>query len=167
MKQTVTTTSLFKIILVFTLLFAAFLALAINYNKAFKMKNETLSIIEKYEGINNKSLEIINNYLDNNSYTIKKSCEDDEYGMADLSNNRLEKAVGNTKYYYCVSYYCDAVGCRINDAKTPNGNQIYYKMKLFFKFNLPVFGDLFTFDITGETKGITLYDESQKEIGDE
>ena len=67
MKSSITTTQVFKYVLLFTFLFAIFLALAITYNKVFKMKNETISIIEKYEGVvkGKKSLEIVNNYLFN------------------------------------------------------------------------------------------------------
>ena len=39
MKSTVTTSETFKYILVFTFLFAAFLALAITYNRVYKLKN--------------------------------------------------------------------------------------------------------------------------------
>ena len=65
MKHTVTTSSVFKYILVFTFIFAAFLALAITYNRVYKLKNQSISIIEKYEGIvkGKKSLGLVNNYL--------------------------------------------------------------------------------------------------------
>ena len=48
MKNAVTTSEIFKYILLFTFLFAAFLALAITYNRVFKIKNEAISILEKY-----------------------------------------------------------------------------------------------------------------------
>ena len=54
MRETIGNTFIIKLVIVFTLLFSAFLALAISYNKVFRMKNEVLSIIEKYEGINEK-----------------------------------------------------------------------------------------------------------------
>ena len=53
------------------LIFVAFLALTLNYTKAFKMKNDIITIIEEREGItNNKngklngSISLINNYLE-------------------------------------------------------------------------------------------------------
>lgn len=158
MKQSTTTTTMFKAILAFTILFAAFLAVAITYNRVYKLKNETISILEKYEGVSKKSLNIINNYLINSGYETLGKCEEGEYGVKDLDSYEYELAKSNEKYYYCLSYYCDNRMCRINS----NNNKIVYNVKFFFKFNLPYFGDLFTFKITGETKSIKLYSENQK-----
>lgn len=154
MKNALTTSEIFKYILLFTFLFAAFLALAITYNRVFKQKNEIISIMEKYEGISTTSLNIINNYLKTTGYSIKGQCEVNEYGIKDLDNNIYEK-VTNTKekYYYCLS---DKL------LKNDNSDKIYYDIKLFFKFNLPFVGDLFTFKIAGETKGIKYYSTKQR-----
>ena len=162
MRETVGTTIMFKIVLGFTLLFAAFLAVAVTYNKVFRLKNETLSILEKYEGINDNSFRIINNYLSNSGYDIKGKCDEGEYGISDLNTNNYELADSNKDYYYCLSYYCQGNSCKINDESQPNGNLIYYSVKIFFKFNIPLIGELATFNITGDTKGIKLYRESQK-----
>lgn len=154
MKSTVTSSEMFKYILLFTFLFAAFLALAITYNKVYKLKNESISILEKYEGVSHKSLTIINNYLMNNGYKTKGQCEIGEHGMKSLEDPSLETVSDrNTKYYYCLSDYVV-----LND----NINRVYYKVKFFFKFNLPFFGDLFRFRITGESKGIQYYDANQR-----
>ena len=74
MKQATTTSTMFKAILAFTILFAAFLAIAIVYNKAYKMKNEIISIAEKYEGFNPTAVRIVNNYLKNNGYRTTGNC---------------------------------------------------------------------------------------------
>lgn len=162
MKQAVTTSTIFKAILAFTILFAAFLSVAIIYNKVYKLKNQTISIIEKYEGVTTKSLGIINNYLRNSGYDTKGNCDGYDYGVSDLNKTKYETVSSKKEYYYCLSYYCSQKGCKISDKKVPNGNLIFYKTRLFFKFNLPIFGELTTFNISGETKGIKLYDESQK-----
>lgn len=160
MKQAIGTTSLFKIILVFTFLFAAFLSVAINYNKVYRMKNEALYIIEKYEGVTQTSIPIINNYLKNNGYNIQGNCGIDyPYGVKDLNSNDVEKSAPNTKYYYCLNEYCKNGACNVNKK---GDNQIYFQAKFFFKFNLPFFEDLATFKITGETKGIKFYNETQR-----
>ena len=165
MKSAVTTTETFKYILVFTILFCAFLALAITYNKVYRLKNESILIIEKYEGISKKSLNIINKYLFNNGYLTKGNCEVDEFGVKDLNDPSYEKVIDSgEKYYYCISYYCkDDMICKVGSTTDyPNGNAIYYKIKLFYKFDLPVLGDLMTFKITGETNEIKLFNETQK-----
>ncbi len=163
MKQMVSTTTLFKIVLVLTFLFAGFLAAAIVYNKAFRMKNESISIIEKYEGLTPKSIGIINNYLYNNGYNTKGTCEDGEYGLSSLSSTTLELSDDGKRYFYCVDFHCLNGRCRIdnNADSRPNGNKIYYDFRLFFNFDLPFLGDLLTFSITGESKGVNYYSGDQ------
>lgn len=163
MKQAITTSTIFKAILAFTILFAAFLSVAIIYNKVYKLKNQTISIIEKYEGVSTKSLGIINNYLRNSGYDTTGNCEIGDYGVNDLNKTSYEKVTSTSdEYYYCLNYYCSKKSCKINDTNAPNGNLIFYKTRLFFKFNLPIIGELTTFNISGETKEIKLYDEKQK-----
>ena len=154
MKSTVTSSEMFKYILLFTFLFAAFLALAITYNKAYKLKNETVSILEKYEGVTNKSLTIINNYLKHSGYKTTGQCKIGEHGIKNLDDTSIETVSNeNDRYYYCLSDYV---------VKNENIDRIYYNVKIFFKFNLPFVGELLTFKITGETKGIQYYNENQK-----
>lgn len=154
MKNALTTSEIFKYILLFTFLFAAFLALAITYNRVFKLKNETISILEKYEGVSSTSLSIINNYLKNSGYSTEGQCVQGEYGLKDLNTTDLIKVDNpKEKYLYCLSEEI---------VKNENSDQIYYNVKLFFKFNLPFIGELFTFKISGETKGIKYYSESQR-----
>lgn len=157
MKQSIGTSTVFKMILIFTLLFAAFLALAVTYNRVYKLKNETISILEKYEGANNNTLKIINNYLRNNGYSAKGTCASNEYGMISLDSVNYEAAGTDNKYYYCISYNCSKEKCTID-----GDNTLHYNIRLFFKFNLPFFGDLTVFNINGETKEIKLYSENQK-----
>lgn len=149
MREAIGAQTIFKTILIFTFLFAGFIAVAITYNKAYRLKNEVINILEKYEGISNQSLKIINNYLDKSGYLSTNVCDNGEYGVNDLQNVNYELARPNQKYYYCLNYEL-------------KNNQIFYKIKLFSRFNLPFIGDIFYFRITGETKGIKLYSESQK-----
>ena len=51
MRESVGSTWLFGIVLAFTLIFSGFLVLALSYSKAYKLKNEVTSMIEKYEGL--------------------------------------------------------------------------------------------------------------------
>lgn len=150
MRAAIGTQTIFKAILIFTLIFVAFITVAVNYNKAYKLKNETISIIEKYEGIDSKgqTIGIINNYLRNNGYSSKGKCDVDskEYGIADLNSNRFENTDKN--YYYCIS-------------TEKKDNKVFYNIKMFSKFDVPFLGDIFTFRITGRTKGVKYYSTSQ------
>lgn len=150
MRAAIGTQTIFKAILVFTLIFVAFITVAITYNKAYKLKNETIAILERYEGIDSKSqtVSIINNYLRNNGYSSKGKCDTNnkEYGIADLNSTKFENSDKN--YYYCIS-------------TEQKGNSVYYNIKMFSKFNVPFLGDIFTFRITGRTKGVKYYSTSQ------
>lgn len=154
MRESIGTATLFKIVLIFTLIFAAFLTLTITYNRVFKLKNESLSILEKYEGTE-EAIKIINNYLSNNGYRTTGSCKT-RYGVKNYDNPFPEEVDADERYFYCIDYDCVGGFCYIDGS-----SKIKYNIELFFTFNLPILGDLGKFRITGETKSIKLYTYSQ------
>lgn len=154
MRESIGTATLFKIVLIFTLIFAAFLTLTITYNRVFKLKNESLSILEKYDGTE-EAIKIINNYLSNNGYSTTGSCKT-RYGVKNYDNPSPEEVEDGEKYYYCIDYDCEGSFCSIGSSST-----IKYNIELFFTFNLPALGDLGKFRITGETKAVKLYSNNQ------
>jgi hypothetical protein len=138
------------LVIAFMLIFVAFLSLSLNYTKAFQIKNEMLTILEKYEGINENSIEIINNYLNKNGYSVKGSCNVDDYGVTDLSSNAGSIVSDETaQYYYCISTNTSTVDTNGKKFTTAN-----YTVKIYFNFNLPIIGDIFKFDISGTTNNI-------------
>ena len=154
MRQAIGSTWILQLVIVFILIFVAFLALSINYTKAYKIKNELLSIIEKYEGVNsgeNGSISIINNYLRYNSYGTKGTCENEGFGATSLDSNTLVEADEKTKYYYCVK--------KVNTSNLTFEDRASYEIETFFKFNLPLLGDIFTFRVTGKTIDINWPDD--------
>ena len=154
MREATGTTWIFGLVLSFTLIFSGFLVLAISYSKAYKLKNEMTSIIEKYEGItynpSNKldsSINIINSYLTNSNYTAKGHCIKSEspnktYGAISLDGS-LSIVNDSKEYYYCIT-----------EKKNKTNNTTIYEITLFYDFNLPVFGHLRQFSITGQTNEI-------------
>ncbi len=136
---------LIGLVVTFMLIFVSFLSLTLSYNKIFKIKNEALSFIEKYEGLKDGpsgSIQLINNYLTYNNYSTMHYCEVGDYGSKNLSSTNLEKVVNNReKYYYCVG--------KVRSSSA--SNHAKYHVKFFYKFNLPVIGDLITFDVSGQT----------------
>ena len=146
MRQAIGSTWIMQLVIVFMLIFVAFLALTINYTKAYKIKNEVTSILEKYEGPNsreNGSIAIINNYLKYNGYRSVGTCEEDSFGAASLDSSTLVSVTKGDKYYYCIR--------RVNTSTQTFPNRASYELETFFKFNLPLLGDIFTFRVTGET----------------
>ena len=149
MRESIGSTWTFAIIMIFTLIFSGFLVLALAYSKAYKLKNEMTTIIEKYEGItitdeknNMGSLNILNTYLNNSRYTVKGFCEDGDYGV-NLEDESLQLAQSNQKYSYCIS---KKTNC--------STNYTIFTITVFYDFNLPVIGHLANYRISGQTNEI-------------
>lgn len=148
MREVSGTTWTFQIIILFILIFACFLTLVLSYSKAYIAKNEMLSIIEKYEGVTADngstigSLTIINSYLKEKGINTRGSCptsegRDDWYGVKEYDGT-YERSTGGGGYLYCFSLNGTA------------GKQ-YYNVRLFYKFNLPVIGEIAKFTVKGRT----------------
>lgn len=138
MREVSGSTWVFQMMLIFILIFACFLCLVINYYKAYRVKNEMLSIIEKYEGMTSKSEDIVNNYLLGESYLALGRCPEGWFGVR-INDGGYEEADGVRTYNYCFVEKSDASG------------QIYYDIRVFYKFNLPFLGELMTFNVDGTT----------------
>ena len=150
MREAIGGTWITQLVIIFMLIFVAFLALSLNYSKAFQMKNEMLTMIEKKEGLttgSNGSIALINNYLAMNNYHVKKSCKIGTYGVSDLRGTTIEQVTNDGKtFYYCIE--------KIKSPSSKHTNQVFYKVNMFFYFNLPVVGDIFKFTINGATNDI-------------
>lgn len=146
MKESIGTTWIFGMVLIFILIFSSFLVLMINYSKVFSQKNEVVSILEKYEGYSSTSRTIIDNYLTASSYKTTGVCPDGYYGATSL-DGKSGDVNQSSSYYYCINR---------------DGNK--YEVILFYSFNLPVLGDFTKFNITGETNNIILSEDDDKYI---
>ena len=172
MRSSIGGTWLIGLMLGFIAIFSAFVVLMINYSKTVKIKDESLSIIEKYQGLNANSFKILNNYLTTSGYNAKGVCVDNQtgsyngvYGSNSISkdNINIEPAQTGKKYYYCIKKY------RVNRAvQNSYQTKTYYQISVFYKFNLPILGDSSGFIVRGTTTSIIAYDEQafNKAIGD-
>lgn len=155
MRQTIGGTWILTLVILFILLFAAFIILTLNYSRNVGVKNELINMVEKYGGINENSVELVNNYLNYSGYNATGVCVNDGedttgvYGASSLSNNRLEPARQGASYYYCIKKY--------RGANTSN----YYQVTIFYRFNLPIIGDASGFSIKGTTSNFQSDDESR------
>lgn len=155
MRHTISGTWIFMLVILFTLIFAAYIALTINYSRSFRVKNEVLSLIEKNEGFTDNGVKLINNYLTQSGYKTVGNCKQQSdavvYGAKSIDSstgvaNSIEKAQPGAKYYYCFTKY--------TGYHSYFKTRAYYKITLFFHFDLPVLGDLYTFDVDGQTSEI-------------
>ena len=146
MREAIGSTWIFQLVLIFILIFAAYLALTINYSKSFRIKNEVLTVIEKYEGVTDDAFHTINNYLSASNYQEMGYCPDGWYGVKRLdvgTDAGMEIANQGTRYYWCLN--------KISGYHLTFKDRAYYKIRLFFKFDLPVIGQVSTFDVDGQT----------------
>ncbi len=182
MKDSIANVWLLGIIMVFILLFSAYIAVTVDYSQTFKLKNEVLNIIEKHKGITNSSgnpntdsvinpgkkivsnvgtLQTINLYLAGNAYTAKGPCPDDGdywYGVSSIdADSSSVLGTVTTKEIKGKSneefYYCFA---KYNTGKknVNTGDSIYYKVRLFYKMEFPVLSDFFEVKVEGITDEI-------------
>ena len=142
MKEASSSVWSFQMILIFMLIFSGFLALILVYSKAYTIKNRFISIIEKYSGIDEDTIQILNNFAKNNGYVATSKCPTDEdktwYGVI-ISDNVVESVNPDTNYNYCFASGYD------------NNNMVYYDIQMFYKFSLPILSGLGLYRINGKT----------------
>lgn len=151
MREAIGGTWLLGLVLTFIVFFASFLAVSINYSKAFGVKNNIVDLISKYEGNNCNARKKVGSYLQTVGYLVPGKCPDDEvyngkhieYIGFDLDGN---KTSGSSKSYYCISKDTADEGV-VLDKK-------FYRVVVFFKIDLPMVGNITTFKIRGETESI-------------
>ena len=142
MKTAIAGTWVYAIVLVFMVIMIAYVAITINYANTFEMSADVIKIIEEGEGFNSKTRPKIEQYLKCNMNTLNKDC------IIGVNGSTYTKITGsdNSKYDYCISRKKMTM-----DGKTT----IYYQVSVFFDFSLPVLGDLWSFNVPGETAGMT------------
>ncbi len=144
MRDAVGGSFMIKLLLVFLAVYAIFIAIAINYAKAFRVKNKILDIIEQNEGIdptNNSdpAKQKINDYMNSISYNVINSNSD----IVD----RVENDCSGYDFTDTVRGYCIH--------KVTYGEASYYKVRTFVTINIPLVRNLsFTIPISGETRKI-------------
>ena len=132
-----------KLMLIFLAIYIAFIAVALNYAKAFRVKNRIIDIIEQNEGIDSYDdtkegsvIGNINSYLNTVGYYVN---------LANIKNNNTE----NINCYdrgYCID--------KKESTNVDGVYNTYYKVTTFVKIEFPFFKLNFTIPITGETRKI-------------
>lgn len=123
---------LIKVMLIFLGIYVAFMAVALNYAKAFKVKNYIINVIEQYEGVSEEAYNTINNYIKFIGYLDPQ----------DLSGQECLNGQYNSAY--CIKQmYSDA------------NRGTYYMVTTYMKFELPFFNFNISIPISGETRLVT------------
>ena len=159
MREAIGATWITGVVLAFIALFSGYLALSINYSKAFKVKDGIVDRLEKHSGPNREAIADIAEMLEDIGYNSKGNCSmlEDESGSdyIGVTKTQVSKSPGSGAYNYCL--------LRINSNKT-NGvitgdkkgqlSAAYYRVVVFFSLSLPIVNNMGSFFITGETVNI-------------
>ncbi len=142
-------TFMIKLMLIFIAIYVTFIAVALNYAKAFRVKNKIIDIIEQNEGLNNcvdtsegSVIDQINTYLNSISYYVS------------LDNKNANVIAGKNCTQYCSSRgYC-IEKTENTTSKTENIISSYYTVTTYINIDFPFFGLNFNIPIRGETRKI-------------
>ena len=170
MKEAVSATTIFQIVILFILLFTAIMCLTINNSNAFGIKDEIINIIEmnngNYLSNDNVSLnEEIVEAIANNSYRTTGVCDSTFDGFerngepvsrgekASVCIKKIEVTDGIDKYLDSILGY----GSYADDEFVTGS---YYQVVVFYQLDIPVIKQIYDFTLKGETKIIYLEERS-------
>lgn len=131
-----------KLVLIFIVIYISFMAVAINYAKAFRVKNNIINILEQYKYSGNKSdvaFKKVEEYLPkvpyrNGNDKIKQKC-DQQASLQRVDHN-----------------YSDFGVCLLNISG--NTTPKYFKVVTYISIDFPFFNIHMIIPISGETKSI-------------
>lgn len=144
MKEAIGGTWIFAICITFIILFTGYLAISVNYSKAFKLKSAIVNEIEEAEEVDEEK---IKTYLTAQAYTAYGDCpslKGDSSWDDPIKINLAPRTDG--KANVCI-YKLDAT--TQNDEIC--NQKSYYKVVTFFKFDLPILNVVLTFKVSGDT----------------
>lgn len=125
-----------QFIVIFMIIINCYLAFSVNYTKAFRVKNEIRSIIEKNEGLTCSALTQINDLMLKTNYGMnsefEKWCESDGYTVANAGSGK-----------FCYKYNKVDVTGTSTDSSTYKG--AYYTVATFVNVDLPLVNNLLPF----------------------
>lgn len=152
MKESIGATYIFVICLTFILIFTVYVAISVNYAKAFRIKSHIVSEIEENMGLDNLE-EDIETYLTSQGYVAYGECP--QYIQLDGYNTdwELQTGLGNAPTgQHGVCIYRREVKTANDDI---DAGRYYYRVTTFFKFDLPIVNVLIpSIRISGDTQYI-------------
>jgi len=158
MREAIGGTWIFGIVVFFIVLFSGYMAISVNYSKAFRVKNEIINIIEKNLGYMEASdprnpngggpspvQQEILDYMEHIGYFAFGNCESDA-----VRGSEIMLSGGRTRARYCIRHHC---GDNMESTTRP---KTFYTVTVFFRVDLPALGNVFTFPIYGQTRTISV-----------
>ncbi|HBA38149.1 MAG TPA: hypothetical protein DCY94_05460 [Firmicutes bacterium] len=145
MKESIGGTWIFVICMTFIVLFTGYLAISVNYSKAFRLKSNIVNEIEESDGLDGATEEKIKTYLTSQDYSAYGECP--EYSGTDWRlASTIDDSAPQGKSNVCI-YKMDV----LTNNDDICDDRSYYKVVTFFKFDLPIINVLLTFKVSGDT----------------
>ncbi len=155
MREAIGGSWLFNIVIFFVILFTGYLCLSINHTKAFNVKDDVVKIIERYNGFsdelnninatNDDAIKEIVNSLQEFGYRNSSSCPNDGGPVWYGFDREGRRDTGNNNSAFCIREVNGATGAGLP-------KNVYYQVVVFYQLDLPIFNNLFAFNLKGDTK---------------
>lgn len=157
MRDSINGLWLLGIVMVLMVFLIAFVAISLNYSNAFRMKSEMVNIVEQYNGINPTTVQKLEGIASSYGYRVTNKCKQVENAQRlGIKDGYVTKDPRDAQEMcvFMTSY----------DSNCGNGyncdKKYVYEINVFFSFDLPLFGNIFNFTVSGETKDILYPEES-------
>lgn len=138
---------LFGIVLTFMAFFIAFITISINYSEAYEMKTKMVTVLEEYDGLNPLSVEILNKIADGYGYRKTSTCKVENGETFVGIKDGVARVNPSGPQQICITR-------EFREGDEYTDDKYYYNLEVFFGFTLPLFGNLFTFRVGGETNEV-------------
>lgn len=157
MRDSINGLWLIGIVMTLMVFIIAFVAISLNYSNAYRMKSEMVNAIEQYNGINGNTISKLDGIANSYGYRTTKRCaKKDGIDVIGIKDGYVTKNPSEPQNY-CIYRTSYDKGC--NSVYTCD-TRYMYNVDVFFTFDLPLFGNLFTFTVGGETKELLYPDEA-------
>lgn len=139
-----------KLVFVFIIVYVSFMAVAINYAKAFRVKNQVINILEqnKYKGgTTDNAFNLVNEYLPKVSYNLSDKYDEIE---DECKKQAIKLEINDINNNVSVSEYGVCMISMVGNKTSPK----YYMVITYIAIDFPFFNVSMILPIVGETKSI-------------
>lgn len=147
MRESIGGAMMLRIFLVVIVIFVVFLCVSANFARAFRVKNGVITIIEQYEGINDTSIGLVEQYIDRMGYSCEKNKSDHDFDTPkskSITNYVLKRTATDLEGDFEDFEHTDSNGKKIEGR--------IYNIQVCVDWNFPVIDAFGTWRFTGKTE---------------
>lgn len=135
-------------IAVFMLVISGYLAFSVSYNKAFKVKNKVISVLEQYEHYNENSKKAIRAYMDKIGYNASSPIINES---KDGTNWKCPPEIKGVCYKWTQT-----LGPKDNKDEYAGIPKGYFSVKTAVDIDVPIFNKFLPYMTFFQTQGDTM-----------